>query len=288
MIYRAPSGLIFFGGTLGGVTPASGIIAMSDINGAFGWGNDLNAYRGRQWYTPQGAGGTFPTGQIAFSDFYNKQPNSPVTPGSQDFTSPGTFNFAIPNFNWFRAQCWGGGAGGGAGQGKNQPGTDGSNGGSSGVLDCAAYGGTGGRNGPGYRTSGAGGPGGGATGGNEANESGGNGTTGSSGVVAPGGNGARGGAGGAGAQPYNNPGGNGGWPGGGGGGGNFDDLRGGWVQGGGGGGGGYTQKIWYAGQLTPGQVIGVVVATAGTGGNNPYGGGRGGEGAHGRVLLSWG
>lgn len=288
MIQQTLGGILYFGGTpLQGVTPASGQIAMSDINGAFGWGNDLNAYRGRQWFTPQGQSGTFPTGQIAFSDFYNKQPNNPVTPGSLDYTQPGYYEFNVPNFNYFRVQVWGGGAGGGAGQGKNQPGTDGAAGGNSTVLGVTGGGGGGGGNGPGYRTKGAGGPGGGASGGNEANEAGGAGQIGTT-AGGVGGNGARGGGGGAGGPPYNNSGGAGGFPGGGGGGGDFDDLRGGWVLGGGGGGGGYAQTIWYPGQIAVGTRVGVTVASGGGGGGAPYGGGAGGPGAQGRVLVSWG
>jgi len=59
-------------------TPSSGTISIQQINAEFGRGNNLNAYRGTTWWTPAGASGTFPSGAIAMSDFYNKQPNSPT------------------------------------------------------------------------------------------------------------------------------------------------------------------------------------------------------------------
>ena len=40
--------------------------------------NDLNSYRGTQWYTAAGGSGTFPAGAISFSDFYGKQLASPT------------------------------------------------------------------------------------------------------------------------------------------------------------------------------------------------------------------
>jgi hypothetical protein len=57
--------------------PSSGEITMAQINAEFGRGNDLNSYRGTQWYTAAGGSGTFPTGAISFSDFYGKQLASP-------------------------------------------------------------------------------------------------------------------------------------------------------------------------------------------------------------------
>jgi hypothetical protein len=51
---------------------------MAQINAEFGRGNNLNSYRGTQWYTAAGGSGTFPTGAISFSDFYGKQLASPA------------------------------------------------------------------------------------------------------------------------------------------------------------------------------------------------------------------
>jgi len=58
--------------------PSSGTLTMAQINAEFGRGNDLNSYRGTQWYTAAGGSGTFPTGAISFSDFYGKQLASPT------------------------------------------------------------------------------------------------------------------------------------------------------------------------------------------------------------------
>lgn len=63
--------------------PSSGTITMAQINAEFGRGNDLNSYRGTQWYTAAGGSGTFSTGAISMSDFYGKQLSSP------------SFNFTI-------------------------------------------------------------------------------------------------------------------------------------------------------------------------------------------------
>jgi hypothetical protein len=51
---------------------------MAQINAEFGRGNNLNSYRGTQWYTAAGGSGTFSTGAISFSDFYGKQLASPA------------------------------------------------------------------------------------------------------------------------------------------------------------------------------------------------------------------
>jgi hypothetical protein len=58
--------------------PASGPLSIQQINAEFGRGNDLNSYRGTQWYTAAGGSGTFPAGAISFSDFYGKQLASPT------------------------------------------------------------------------------------------------------------------------------------------------------------------------------------------------------------------
>mgnify|MGYP003348110707 CR=1 FL=1 len=53
--------------------PGSGSLSMSAINTEFGLGNNLNAYRGQPYICAASpyAAGTFPSGQISFSNFYN-------------------------------------------------------------------------------------------------------------------------------------------------------------------------------------------------------------------------
>jgi hypothetical protein len=53
--------------------PGSGQISMSDINTEFGLGYNLNAYQGQPYICAVSpyTSGTFPSGQISFSNFYN-------------------------------------------------------------------------------------------------------------------------------------------------------------------------------------------------------------------------
>lgn len=257
-------------------TPSSGLITIGSINQQFGWGNDLNSYRGRRWYTPNSlTTGLFPSGAISLSDFYNKQPNDPATSGVLDYQSPGYYTIAIPLYrNYFRVQCWGAGGGGGAGSGGA-----GNTGGNSTILGVTGYGGQGGQPGPGYRSIGAAGAGGGAGGGNEVNGAG------ASGNSYDGGAGYAGGGGGGGNTGLNSPGNGGGYPGGGGGGGQYDNYKGWWQVGGGGGGGGYAQTVWGPGALGAGAVVGLYVGAGGAGGGGTANGGNGGNG---RVYISWG
>ena len=51
---------------------------MSQVNAEFGWGNNIAAYRGRQWYMDNGATGHFSSGQIGMSEFRGKRPTSPA------------------------------------------------------------------------------------------------------------------------------------------------------------------------------------------------------------------
>lgn len=60
--------------------PGSGSLAMSTINGLFGRGNDLNAYRGTTYYTSTTGPNTFPSTPISFSNFYNTGPSSNAVP----------------------------------------------------------------------------------------------------------------------------------------------------------------------------------------------------------------
>ncbi len=57
-------------------TPASGIITMQQINANLQQGNDLGAYRGKTFWTPQGAQRTI-SQNPKFSEFYNLQLNAP-------------------------------------------------------------------------------------------------------------------------------------------------------------------------------------------------------------------
>lgn len=57
--------------------PSSGTISMSQINAEFGRGTNLNAYRGTTYYTSSAGPFTFPSGAIAFSNFYGTQLASP-------------------------------------------------------------------------------------------------------------------------------------------------------------------------------------------------------------------
>lgn len=269
-----------------GATPPSGQIAMSDINAAFGWGNDVGAYRGRQWFTPQGQTGNFPTGQIAYSDFYNKQPNSPIVPGNWDNGTPGQYNFTVPNNNGIQVQVWGSGGSGGAytlGEAVRASGQETRvylpNG-----EQVAGGGGGGGQDAYTFRKGGnvigRGGGGGGAGGGNQQNVGGGAGSGGdgnSTGGESPAGGGRTG------VPPNSNQ--NtplytyaGNWPGGGASGFRFFDTAGKYnAFGGGAGGGGYARSVWANAFI--GQNIVVVI---GQGGNNGPG-----VGANGRVYINW-
>lgn len=60
---------------------SSGQISMSQINAEFGRGNNLNAYRGTAH-----ASGTFPSGQISFSDFWGKS----IPPSGGTFSPDGS------------------------------------------------------------------------------------------------------------------------------------------------------------------------------------------------------
>ena len=72
--------------------PGPGVaIAMSDINAEFGRGNDLNSYRGTTYYTSSGGPFTFPSGTIAFSDFYNTQLNPSSTSHSVTEATSGNY-----------------------------------------------------------------------------------------------------------------------------------------------------------------------------------------------------
>ena len=62
--------------------PASGPLSMSQINGEFGRGTNLNAYRGTDYYTSLAGAGpfVFPATPISFNDFYGTQVAPTILP----------------------------------------------------------------------------------------------------------------------------------------------------------------------------------------------------------------
>ena len=146
-------------------------------------GYGLGAYRGVQWWKDDTSTGFFPSGTISINDFYSKRPTTPVTPGSQTFTSNGTFT--VPLYSTMTVTIRGGSGGGGGCSGNIATGSNGTNGGTSsfGALGSAAFG-TGGQVNAVNGTAGAG------SDGNPAGGAGGN----------AGGNGTNGGNGGAGGK----------------------------------------------------------------------------------------
>jgi hypothetical protein len=77
--------------------PSSGALSMSAINAEFGRGNNLNSYRGTQYYTSSAGPFTFPSGTISFNNFYGTQA-------------------AVPSYTIEYYVAAGGGGGGGWGQ----------------------------------------------------------------------------------------------------------------------------------------------------------------------------
>lgn len=193
-----------------------------------------------------------------------------ITAGSQTYSTAGTFTFVVPAHNTLTVKVWGGGGGGGAYQSGYVNGTAGG---------VSKWNNTVIANGGARATGRTGGAGGTASGGTT-NTSGATGETGVEGSYGgKGGNGASGGAGGARNTTNSTAGKNGSAPGGAGGG-SFPGAR----AGGGGGGGGYSTITYSAGTLTPGSSITVVVGAAGTGASATY---KGGNGAVGRVAITW-
>lgn len=210
-----------------------------------------------------------------------------VTPGSQNFNISGTFT--VPAFNTLTVRVYGaGGGGGGGGIDSNNTAEDG---GQSRFNASTALVANGGKGGKGSQAGGAGGAGGTASGGST-NTSGGAGENKGPGLGADN----YGGAGGDAPGPSGGDGGNRitaapsvGAPGddyGGGGSGGLRNITGG--GGGGGGAGAYCTRTYTVGGLTVGANISVVVGEGG-GGSNGYLGTatKGGDGADGRVEISW-
>ena len=59
---------------------SSGELGIGEINAEFNRGNDLNAYRGVQWWTEGGSTGNFSSGQISMLEFYGKKASLPRPP----------------------------------------------------------------------------------------------------------------------------------------------------------------------------------------------------------------
>lgn len=128
---------------------------IAQINAEFGYGFNLDAYRGKVWYLDNGQSGIFPIAPnaISFNDFYSKRAANPVTPTTQTFTSDGVFvTPAVYTVMTVIVRAGGGGAGGANGAincGAVQAvtlGSDGLYGGTSSFGAYAvAYGGGGGR-----------------------------------------------------------------------------------------------------------------------------------------------
>ena len=94
-------------------------LSMREINAEFGWGYNLDAYRGRRYYYADGRTGTFPTDAISFSDFYSKQNQNPITPSTVTFTQSGVF--VVPHtYTTMIVTVRGSGGGAGGSQGRNQ------------------------------------------------------------------------------------------------------------------------------------------------------------------------
>lgn len=60
--------------------PSSGPLTMLQFNTEFGYGYNLNAYRGKTVFYTTGGNYTFSSGAISFSDFYGKQLTDPSPP----------------------------------------------------------------------------------------------------------------------------------------------------------------------------------------------------------------
>lgn len=108
-------------------------ISLSDINGEFGLGNNLNAYRGARWYKDNNSRGFFPAGAISASDFYSTRINSPVVSGSAtlDRANWDGRNYTLPMFNNLNVTAYSGQGGKAGTSGNCQAGGSGGSGGSS-------------------------------------------------------------------------------------------------------------------------------------------------------------
>lgn len=219
-----------------------------------------------------------------------------VVPGSQLYTTPGSYSFTVPLFNTLTVHVWSGGGAGGSGY--NTAYALSGAGGNSSAFGISVTGGGGGAGGGGYRTvATAGGETGNSTNGNITNISG---YAGLSyyaaqgarlaNTIKAGGGGANGGAGGYGNGTVVYGGSNGGIgiaPGGGGGASYYDSGGGAWAHTVSGAGGGYGQSQFTDYTYVPGTTQTIVVGVGGTAADGDVATARGGNGAPGQVLVVW-
>lgn len=83
--------------------PPSGPLTLQQINGEFGLGSNLGAYRGVTWYTDSGSSGTFSASNLGINQFYGKRATSPkyeltVTENTQQ----------MDVWSWAKARGWDG------------------------------------------------------------------------------------------------------------------------------------------------------------------------------------
>lgn len=198
-------------------------------------------------------------------------------PGAVSYPA-GSFPFTIPNFkNSITFEMWGGGANGTAltSSGSRKTGNGGKTT-SIAALGLYAYGGS-----PSSTSSTGGGNGGGASGGDEnvTGGKGGNGSDSGSGTAGKGGDAPGGGVGGNSFTGARGSGYDGSGPGGGG-----SGACNGSTSTGGGGSGGRCKKTFLRGQLTPGDILTLIVAASSGIRNDNY---DGGEGAPGQIDVNW-
>lgn len=70
--------------------PSSGPLSIGQINGEFGRGNNLAAYRGVQWFTDAGGSGYFTNTDLGINQFYGKRASQPF------WYFSGTLNYQAP------------------------------------------------------------------------------------------------------------------------------------------------------------------------------------------------
>lgn len=242
------------------------------------WGTSGNITNGQSLQVRLTSSASYVTANTAtvnvggVTDDWSVTTRPDVTPGSQTFSTAGSFNFTVPAHNTLTVEVWGGGGGGGGSSGfTDVNGTSGS----SSNWDATALVANGGAGSSG-NTGGVGGTGSGGT----VNISGNNGSNAGT-YGGAGGAGGNGGAGGAGSTGHGNP----GVAPGGGGSGAYVGTRAGTNSTGGGGGGGYTARTYTAGTYAVGTSVNISVGNRGTGGVGTSR--NGGNGAIGRVTITW-